>query len=80
MDKRIAGLLGAVAAVAALNAAQAQILGAVAQFDKAMTVAKLRGALKRKRRKTGGRKTFAERHPEAIAMARELAKQTRRLP
>jgi DNA invertase Pin-like site-specific DNA recombinase len=30
-----------------------QILGAVAQFDKAMTVAKLRGARERKRRKTG---------------------------
>jgi DNA invertase Pin-like site-specific DNA recombinase len=32
-----------------------QILGAVAQFDKAMTVAKLRGARERKRRKTGGK-------------------------
>jgi DNA invertase Pin-like site-specific DNA recombinase len=41
-----------------------QILGAVAQFDKAMTVAKLRGARERKRRKTGvkveGRKSLAE--------------------
>jgi DNA invertase Pin-like site-specific DNA recombinase len=42
-----------------------QILGAVSQFDKAMTVAKLRGARERKRRKTGnkveGRKAWAER-------------------
>jgi DNA invertase Pin-like site-specific DNA recombinase len=40
-----------------------QILGAVAQFDKAMTVSKLRGARDRKRRTTGrceGRKSLAE--------------------
>jgi DNA invertase Pin-like site-specific DNA recombinase len=30
-----------------------QILGAVAEFDKAMTVAKLKGARERKRRTTG---------------------------
>ena len=44
-----------------------QILGAVAKFDKAMTVAKLRGARDRKRRKTGGkvegRKSYAEATP-----------------
>jgi DNA invertase Pin-like site-specific DNA recombinase len=54
-----------------------QILGAVAEFDKAMTVAKLRGARERKRRKTGakveGRKTYAEKRPEMVALARELA-------
>jgi DNA invertase Pin-like site-specific DNA recombinase len=53
-----------------------QILGAVAQFDKAMTVAKLRGARERKRRATGrkveGRKSYAERDPEMTAMALQL--------
>jgi DNA invertase Pin-like site-specific DNA recombinase len=59
-----------------------QILGAVAQFDKAMTVAKLRGARERKRRtgaKVEGRKSLAERHPKAVAKARELAAQRPRL-
>jgi DNA invertase Pin-like site-specific DNA recombinase len=55
-----------------------QILGAVAQFDKAMTVAKLRGARERKRRATGrkveGRKLYAERKggAELIALALEI--------
>lgn len=52
-----------------------QILGAVAQFDKAMTVAKLRGARDRKRSETGkceGRKSLAETQPEAVALARRL--------
>lgn len=59
-----------------------QILGAVAQFDKAMTVAKLRGARERKRRKTGGkvegRKSWAERAntnkavAELVAAAKQL--------
>jgi DNA invertase Pin-like site-specific DNA recombinase len=48
-----------------------QILGAVSQFDKAMTVAKPRGARERKRRKTGGkvegRKSLTETAPEAVA-------------
>ncbi|MGY4230422.1 DNA invertase Pin-like site-specific DNA recombinase [Bradyrhizobium sp. USDA 4503] len=55
-----------------------QILGAVAQFDKAMTVAKLRGARERKRRtgvRVEGRKPIAESHPEAVAMARQLRAQ-----
>jgi DNA invertase Pin-like site-specific DNA recombinase len=60
-----------------------QILGAVAQFDKAMTVAKLRGARERKRRKTGmkveGRKSLAESRPEAVAMARTLSERRPRL-
>ena len=60
-----------------------QILGAVAQFDKAMTVAKLRGARERKRRKTGqkveGRKSYAEVNPELVGKARELSAQRPRL-
>jgi DNA invertase Pin-like site-specific DNA recombinase len=60
-----------------------QILGAVAQFDKAMTVAKLRGARERKRRKTGskveGRKSLAESRPAAVALARALSGQRPRL-
>jgi DNA invertase Pin-like site-specific DNA recombinase len=60
-----------------------QILGAVAQFDKAMTVAKLRGARERKRRKSGGkvegRKSYAERNPAMVEQARELSQQTPRL-
>jgi DNA invertase Pin-like site-specific DNA recombinase len=59
-----------------------QILGAVAQFDKAMTVAKLRGARERKRRKTGGkvegRKSWAERAAADQASA-ELVATAKRL-
>jgi DNA invertase Pin-like site-specific DNA recombinase len=52
-----------------------QVLGAAAQLDKAMTVAKLRGARERKRRATGkceGRKSLAELRPDVVALAREL--------
>jgi len=52
-----------------------QILGAVAEFDKAMTVAKLRGARDRVRRTKGkceGRKSYAERDPALVALAREI--------
>jgi DNA invertase Pin-like site-specific DNA recombinase len=52
-----------------------QILGAVAQFDRALTVAKLRGARERKKLATGkceGRKSWAEMDPAMVAMAREL--------
>ena len=52
-----------------------QVLGAIAQFDKASTVAKLAAARKRKREATGkceGRKSLAELHPEAVALARRL--------
>ena len=54
-----------------------QILGAVSEFDKAMTVAKLKGARDRVRRQRGkceGRKSYAEREggAELIAAAREL--------
>jgi DNA invertase Pin-like site-specific DNA recombinase len=52
-----------------------QILGAVAQFEKAMIVAKLRGARDRKSRATGrrieGRKPVP---PETVALARKLAR------
>jgi hypothetical protein len=47
----------------------------VAEFDKAMTVAKLKGARDRVRRRTGkceGRKSYAERDPALVAKAREL--------
>jgi DNA invertase Pin-like site-specific DNA recombinase len=52
-----------------------QILGAVAEFDKAMTVAKLKGARDRVRRRAGkceGRKSYAERNPELVALAKEI--------
>jgi DNA invertase Pin-like site-specific DNA recombinase len=52
-----------------------QVLGAIAEFDKAMTVAKLRGARKRKRAtgvKVEGRKSHAEVRPEVVAEAKRL--------
>ena len=52
-----------------------QVLGAVAEFDKAMTVAKLRGARDRKRAtgvKVEGRKSHAELRPEVVAEAKRL--------
>ena len=52
-----------------------QVLGAISEFDKAMTVAKLRGARERKRRETGkceGRKSHAELNPELVALVRQL--------
>jgi DNA invertase Pin-like site-specific DNA recombinase len=52
-----------------------QILGAVAQFDKSMTVAKLRGARDKKRAKYGkceGAKSIFERDPRAVAAAKAL--------
>jgi DNA invertase Pin-like site-specific DNA recombinase len=58
-----------------------QLLGAVAEFDKAMTVAKLRGARERKKRATGkkveGRKSMSEARPEVVALARELRRKKR---
>ncbi len=54
-----------------------QILGAVSQFEKAMLVAKLKGARDRKRAaagKCGGRKSYAERSPEMVALARKLSR------
>jgi DNA invertase Pin-like site-specific DNA recombinase len=52
-----------------------QILGSVAQFEKAMLVAKLRGARQRKKAAAGkceGRKSYIEAHPEAVALAKRL--------
>ncbi|UCI23510.1 recombinase family protein [Mesorhizobium sp. B2-8-5] len=55
-----------------------QVLGAVAEFEKAMLVEKLRGARERKRmatgRKVGGRKNYAEIDggPKMIALAKKL--------
>ena len=50
----------------------------MAQFDKAMTVAKLRLARERKRKRDGkceGRKSHAEKRPAVVAIAKELHKQ-----
>jgi DNA invertase Pin-like site-specific DNA recombinase len=60
-----------------------QILGAVSEFDKAMTVAKLKGARDRVRRSRGkceGRKAYAERDggKELIALALQLRGNQRR--
>jgi DNA invertase Pin-like site-specific DNA recombinase len=55
-----------------------QLLGAISEFDKAMTVAKLRGARERKRREAGkceGRKSHAERNPKLVALAKGLRRQ-----
>ena len=53
-----------------------QILGAVSEFDKAMVVAKLKGARERKRVITGkkveGRKSHVELRPELVALVRQL--------
>jgi NADPH-dependent curcumin reductase len=52
-----------------------QVLGAIAEFDKAMTVAKLRGARERQRAIRGkceGRKSHAERNPELVRVAKRL--------
>ena len=52
-----------------------QVLGAVAQFEKAMVVSKLRVARERKRAANGkceGRKSHAEFNSDAVKLAREL--------
>ena len=52
-----------------------QILGAVAQFEKAALVAKLKGArarVKAEKGKCEGRKSHAEKRPEVVAEARRL--------
>jgi hypothetical protein len=52
-----------------------QVLGAIAQFDKASTVAKLAAARKRKREATGkceGRKAHVELHPDLVETVRKL--------
>jgi DNA invertase Pin-like site-specific DNA recombinase len=57
-----------------------QILGAISQFEKSMLVSKLRGARVRKKAtgvKVEGRKSHAELHPEAVALARRLHRKPR---
>lgn len=59
-----------------------QVLGAVAQFEKSVIVAKLRAARLRKRRATGrceGRKPFGARpgEPETLALIRRLRRKPR---
>ena len=52
-----------------------QVLGAAAQLEKAMTVAKLRGARERKRREAGwceGGAPLHVRYPEAVRLAKRL--------
>ena len=52
-----------------------QVLGAIAQFEKASAVAKLAAARKRKRERDGkceGRKSLSETMPEVVALARKL--------
>jgi DNA invertase Pin-like site-specific DNA recombinase len=55
-----------------------QVLGAVAEFEKATLVAKLAAARRRKRTATGkkveGRKSHAEKRPEIVALAKALAR------
>ncbi len=54
-----------------------QILGSVSQFEKAMLVAKLKGARDRKRAvtgKCGGRKSYVERDAKMVALAKRLAR------
>jgi DNA invertase Pin-like site-specific DNA recombinase len=56
-----------------------QVLGAISEFDKAMTVAKLRGARDRKRAATGkceGRKSHAELNPKLVAAAKQLRRRS----
>ena len=55
-----------------------QVLGAIAEFEKATLVAKLAASHRRKRIVTGekveGRKSLAESRPEAVALAKALAR------
>jgi DNA invertase Pin-like site-specific DNA recombinase len=54
-----------------------QMFGMVSQFEKASLVAKLKAARDRKAAETGkcaGRKTYAERDPVMVALAKSLAK------
>lgn len=57
-----------------------QIMGAVAEFDKAMTVAKLRGARDRASAATGhrieGRKGYDQTKPELVREAKRLARKS----
>jgi DNA invertase Pin-like site-specific DNA recombinase len=58
-----------------------QVLGAVAQFEKASLVAKLKGARDRKKAQTGkcgGRKTMLERNPLIVQVAKQLSEEKHR--
>jgi DNA invertase Pin-like site-specific DNA recombinase len=60
-----------------------QVAAAFAQFEKARLVAKLAAARKRRREATGkceGRKSLAETNPEAVEMARRLARKRKNKP
>ena len=57
-----------------------QVLGAIAQFEKATTVAKLKAARQRKKERTGkceGRKSRAEINPEMVQIAKGLRRRKR---
>jgi DNA invertase Pin-like site-specific DNA recombinase len=57
-----------------------QVLGAIAEFDKATLVAKLKGARDRKRAagdKVEGRKSWAEINPEMVQEAKRLRRKTK---
>ena len=55
-----------------------QVLGAIAEFEKTTLVAKLAASRRRKRMATGekveGRKSLSESRPEAVALAKTLAR------
>src|SRR5262249_26888839 len=58
-----------------------QVLGAIAQFEKASLVAKLKAARDRKiaaGEKCGGRRSHAELQPEVVALARGLQRKRRK--
>ena len=60
-----------------------QVLGAIAEYDKTMTVLKLRAARERKRIKTGkceGRKSYSEVMPEVIKEIRRLRRKRKGMP
>jgi len=57
-----------------------QVLGAIAEYDKTMTVLKLKVARDRKRAKTGkceGRKSYSEANPEIIREIRRLRRKSK---
>src|SRR5689334_3756827 len=56
-----------------------QVLGAIAQFEKASTVAKLKAARDRKRARDGkceGRKSHVEMNPELVALVKRLRRRS----
>ena len=60
-----------------------QILGAVSQFEKSMTVSKLRAARERKRLANGkceGRKSYQESNPDVVRLAKRLYRKPRNGP